>query len=76
MEPRTYAITFKGEAGRAVRTAFDGVTISVHKGYTTIQPDVQDQAALFGVLDRINSLGLELLEVRLVSRPPSQSRPD
>jgi hypothetical protein len=33
----------------------------------TILGDIADQAALHGVLERIESLGLELLEVRRVA---------
>ena len=34
-----------------------------------IRGEIPDQAALFGVLERIDALGLELLEVRSVPAP-------
>jgi hypothetical protein len=35
--------------------------------------EIADQAALYGVLDRIESLGLELLEVRRTASHPNST---
>ena len=67
MEPTTYVITFRGEAGRAVSAAFDDLDVSTKEGLTTLRATVPDQAALHGVIERILALGLELVAVREAS---------
>ena len=67
MEPTTYVITFRGEAGRAVSAAFDDVDVSTKEGFTTLRATFPDQAALHGVIERIRALGLELVAVRKAS---------
>jgi hypothetical protein len=37
---------------------------------TVLHGPVQDQAELYGLLDRIQALGLELVEVRRLPDPP------
>jgi hypothetical protein len=64
MEPTIYVITFRGEAGRAVSTAFDDLDVSTKEGLTTLRATFPDQAALHGVIERIRVLGLELVGVR------------
>ena len=66
MKPTAYQITVHGHLSPALVAAFDGVT-AVLTADATILGDIADQAALHGVLERIESLGLELLEVRRVA---------
>jgi hypothetical protein len=68
MTPRTYEITFAGEAVPAIVDAFEDFDVSVGAGSTTLRAELPDQAALHGTLDRVRALGLELLEVRSVDR--------
>lgn len=63
MKPTHYRITVRGELSDALTAAFDGFTATPSAAGTVIRGEVPDQAALFGVLDRIESLGLELLAV-------------
>lgn len=55
-----YRITVRGGLGHAAREAFEGFAI-VSDGTETILIQDLDQAALYGALNRIQSLGLELV---------------
>ena len=70
LPPRTYEITFDGEAVPAIVSAFEDFDVIVGAGITTIRAQLPDQAALHGTLDRLMALGLELLEVRAVDDQP------
>jgi hypothetical protein len=62
MKPTHYEITVRGRIGDAVADAFTGLTTAPAGGNTVLRGQI-DQAALFGVLERLESLGLELLDV-------------
>ena len=63
MKPTHYQITVRGRLSASVASAFEGLTATPSAAGTVICGELPDQAALFGVLDRIESLGLELLAV-------------
>ena len=65
-----YEVTFKGEAGPALRVAFEECTVSTGQGVTVLRCDLPDQGALHTILNRIESLGLELMDVRLIANGP------
>jgi hypothetical protein len=44
--------------------AFDPMKLEPGHGETAIVGEVRDQAQLYGILDRIRDLGLELVSVR------------
>jgi hypothetical protein len=67
VQSRTYEITFAGQAGTALRAEFDDCDVSVGPGTTTLRAEIPDQGALQGLLQRITSLGLELLDVSLTA---------
>ena len=67
--PRTYEITFAGEAPPAIVEAFDDFDVTVGAGNTVLRAELPDQAALHGALDRLGALGLELLQVKPVGPP-------
>jgi hypothetical protein len=69
MRPTTYEITVRGELSDTLLAAFDGLQASHRAAHTVLRGELADQAALFGVLERIEALGLELLEVRSVPAP-------
>ena len=70
MRLHTYEITFVGQAGSALRSEFDDCEIKVGPGTTTLRADLPDQAALSGLMDRINGLGLEVIDVSRVAPSP------
>ena len=72
MQSRTYEITFVGQAGTALRAAFDDCEVSVGPGTTTLRAELPDQGALQGLLQRITSLRLELVDVRVMAPPPAE----
>jgi hypothetical protein len=59
-----YEIRVKGRLSDTVTDAFEDFTAAVKPAETVIRGDVRDQSELHGVLERIQSLGLELIEVR------------
>jgi len=63
MKPTHYQITVRGRLSDSLASAFEGLTATPSAAGTVICGELPDQAALFGVLDRIESLGLELLAV-------------
>ena len=69
-EGGSYEIRVRGRLSDSLVAAFEGMNASVE---TVLHGPVQDQAALYGLLDRIQALGLELLEVRRLPDPPAGS---
>jgi hypothetical protein len=59
-----YEIRVRGVVGPALLARFDGLEATVEPVETVLHGPVVDQAALHGVIDLVNSLGLELIEVR------------
>jgi hypothetical protein len=63
VKPTEYEITVRGRLGDTLVAALDGLTATSTTADTVLRGDIADQAALYGVLARIESLGLELLDV-------------
>jgi hypothetical protein len=68
VKPTHYQITVAGRLSATLLSAFDGMTARPSAAGTVLCGEIADQSALFGVLDRIESLGLELVDVRPVAR--------
>ena len=66
MVAQVYELTFKGEAGTTIRAAFPEFEVTATHGTTVLHGGLTDQAALHGVIERIQDLGLELIDVRLI----------
>lgn len=66
MPASVYDVTFKGEAGPAIRAQFEDLEISSRDGLSVLRVVAPDQASLYGVINRVNSLGLELIDVNRV----------
>jgi len=67
-----YEIHIKGRVSAQLLSVFEGMEASEQSVETVLRGPVADQAALHGLLDRVQALGLELIEVRRVSDPPSE----
>ena len=61
-----YVLTIKGQPGELLRAAFDDVDVSSAPGVTVLSAEL-DPPGLHGLLTRIADLGLDLLDMRLVS---------
>jgi phosphosulfolactate synthase (CoM biosynthesis protein A) len=59
-----YEIRVKGRVTGALRDHFEEMGTRVEPGGTLFFGKVEDQAELHGLLDRIESVGLELIEIR------------
>jgi hypothetical protein len=59
-----YQIRVRGELGRTILAAFPALRAQAQGQDTVLTGPLADQAALYGVLARVEALGLELLEVR------------
>ena len=69
-----YQITISGSLGEISREAFGDFRIESNGTDTTLVGDL-DQAALYGVLNRILALGFELLEMtRLTDGNPANTK--
>jgi hypothetical protein len=64
-----YEFRIKGRLSDSLSEAFQEFTTSVKPAETIVRGDLRDQAELHGVLERIRSLGLELIEVRRLDQP-------
>jgi hypothetical protein len=60
----SYEIHIKGRVSEQLLGVFEGMDATVKSVETVLRGPVLDQAALHGLLDRIQALGLELVEVR------------
>jgi hypothetical protein len=73
-----YRIMVRSELGDRHASAFEGMRMESQEGQTIITGEVVDQPHLFGILERINGLGLELLSVQAMpdARPSTERERD
>jgi hypothetical protein len=69
MKPTHYEITVRGRIGDTLTGAFAGLTADPADAQTVFRGVIADRSALYGVLDRMESFGLELLDVRRTVSP-------
>jgi hypothetical protein len=60
---RVYRIVVRSELSDTYAVAFEGMEMETQGGDTVLTGRIIDQPQLYGILDRINGLGLELLSV-------------
>jgi hypothetical protein len=64
VEPTRYRISVRGRLTERLGSAFEGMTLEPGKRQTVLVGHIRDQSHLYGVLDRVRNLGLELISVQ------------
>jgi hypothetical protein len=59
-----YCIAVRSELSDRYASAFEGMRMESKVGRTILTGEVKDQPHLFGILHRLNGLGMELLSVQ------------
>ena len=65
--PGLYSIRIKGRLGATALSAFPTMACELTGGETVLIGLLEDRSAVFGVIARIEALGLELIELRQVN---------
>ena len=63
MEPTRYRIAIRGRLTERLGSAFEGLALEPGRELTVLVGEIRDQAHLYGVLDLVRNLGLELVSV-------------
>ena len=63
MEPTRYRIAVRGRLSGRLASAFEGFALEPGHEYSVLAGEIRDQAHLYGILDRVRDLGLELVSV-------------
>jgi hypothetical protein len=58
-----YEIVVRGRLSSRYEGAFDGARLVPRSGQTTLCADLVDQSQLYGLLNRLRDLGIELVSV-------------
>jgi hypothetical protein len=64
MPPTRYQISVRGRLTEHLGSAFAGMTLYPRPGETVLLGEIRDQAHLFGILDQVRDLGLDLISVQ------------
>jgi hypothetical protein len=64
VEPTVYQICVQGRLTERLAAALEGMTSHGGAVNTVFTGEVKDQSQLFGLLDRLRDLGLELISVQ------------
>jgi hypothetical protein len=63
LEPTRYRITVRGRLTKRLMSVFDGLDVKPGIEQTTLVGEIRDQSHLYGVLDLVRGLGLDLMSV-------------
>lgn len=64
MEPTVYRICVRGRLSERFGSALEGMRLQAGVAVTTFTGEVRDQSQLYGLLNRVSDLGLELVSVQ------------
>ena len=70
-----YCIRIKGRLGATALSAFPAMVHHVDGRETVLTGLLEDRSAVFGVLEQVEALGLELIELRQI-RPKRRTPPN
>lgn len=70
MKPTMYRICVRGRLTERLAVAFEGMRVEAGGACTAITGRVRDQSELYGLLDRVSDLGLELISAQPMTSPP------
>ena len=73
--PALYQIRINGHLGATVLSAFPTM-VSQREHAQTVLTGLLDRSALYGVLAEIETLGLDLVEIRQIRPEPGPAQPD
>jgi hypothetical protein len=62
--PVQYQISVRGRLTERLGSAFAGMTVEPEGGQTALVGEIRDQSHLYGILDLVRCLGLELVSVQ------------
>jgi hypothetical protein len=75
-----YRICIRGRVTERLGSALEGMRLEAGATETVFTGEIRDQSQLYGLLDRVRDLGLELVSVhpcpRLTRRPTTRRRRD
>jgi hypothetical protein len=75
-DPRRYEIRVRGPIGPTMMQAFPALAATSRRHDTLLTGLLPDQCALYGVINQLEALGLELLEIRCLPTVPRSSACD
>ena len=64
MKPTVYQICIRGRLTERLAAALEGMTLHAGVVDSVFTGEVKDQSQLYGLLDRLRDLGLELISVQ------------
>jgi hypothetical protein len=70
MSQRFYRITIRGRLGDRFVNAFEPLQVETENGNTVLTGVCVDMSAVYGILDRLRDLGLDLWEVQSFAIAP------
>jgi hypothetical protein len=64
MQPTKYQICIRGRVTERLGSALEGMRLEAGGAETVFTGEIRDQSQLYGLLDRVRDLGLELVSVQ------------
>jgi hypothetical protein len=64
VQPTMYRICIRGCVTERLGSALEGMRLEAGASETVFTGEIRDQSQLYGLLDRVRDLGLELVSVR------------